>query len=95
MISGRVFSLGVLPFISRHLRYCGFHQGLLAQSTGATQASPPPVRTTPAPTRAGGFPQNLSMRDHPRPYAGWHHWLPMVGRSAIAITFDNSPAYGL
>ncbi len=67
----------VLPFISRLLRYCGFHQELLAQSTGG-DASVPTARP-----------------HHPRPYVGRHHWPPMVGRSAIVITFDNSPAYGL
>jgi hypothetical protein len=35
MISGRV-----LPFISRHLRYCGFRQELLAQSTGGDASVP-------------------------------------------------------
>ncbi len=67
----------VLPFISRNLRYCGFHQELLAQSTRG-DASVPTARP-----------------HHPHPYAGRRHWPPMVGRSAIAITFDNSPAYGL
>jgi len=53
MIFGRVFSLGVLPLSPDICAIVGSTKNCGLRAPWATQASPPPVRTTPAPTRVG------------------------------------------
>ncbi len=55
MISGRVFSLGVLPLSPDICAIVGSTKNCGLRAPGATQASPPPVRTTPAPTAPDGW----------------------------------------